>query len=617
MTGSKHSLTFTPNEQKIAISLFVLLWIYLIIRAIYVPVLHDELATFFYYIQTDNYLPPRAHWDANNHILNSMLSNWTYHLFGSSPFSLRLPNVLAYTGFFYGAYQIAGRLKSSFLRWALLLAFVCSHYLFEYFGEARGYGMSMAFFILALYQFIRLNETNQILRIAWISLFLFLATAANLTLIIPAVLIFFGLTLMTLVQPAKQERKNVIKQIGLIGMTALPFLLLVQQSFILKDRGALYYGGNSGFYDVTVDSVSRVFTDFYNTGLAVGLTLLFIGFIGYLLFKLYRERSLKIVFENGGFLSYLAIASVICILMLSYLLKVNFPEDRAAMHLFILFAGAFAFILDDIAQQAKKVAYLGGVLFYFPILFLFHISPTHTVFSPEERTPYAFYEYVNETPQNFKFPNLVGGYKTQEFCWYYMSNRDGGNAGKIHTNYHVALDADFQVIRNDKLTDSILFDYYTPVLTDPATKLTLFERNKKIRKEEIYVTAVHPTNGVVEDEFHNILEIQIDSLRGELLYIGAEMTLLAESKPFISWLSVTINDVNGTSLYQEYIALDWLRKNWDGTSNNLLQGTLLHNIPAEASVLKFYIWNIDKTRFSIPNGKCYLYRLERDFPTQD
>ena len=29
------------------------------------------------------------------------------------------------------------------------------------------------------------------------------------------------------------------------------------------------------------------------------------------------------------------------------------------------------------------------------------------------------------------------------------------------------------------------------------------------------------------------------------------------------------------------------------------------------------IWNIDKTRFSIPNGKCYLYRLERDFPTQD
>ncbi len=617
MTGLQHSVTFSNKEQKIAIGLFTLLWLYLIIRSIYVPVLHDELATFFYYIQTDNYLPPRAHWDANNHILNSMLSNWTYHLFGSSPFSLRLPNVLSYVGFFYGAYQIAGRLKSSILRWALLLAFVCSHYLFEYFGEARGYGMSMAFFILALFQFIRMRETNQLLRIAWISFFLFLATAANLTLIIPSVLIFFGLAVMTFVGPLEAGKKDLLKQIGLIGLTALPFLLLVKQSFTLKERGALYYGGNSGFYDITVASVTKVFTDFYNTGLAIGLTALFIGFFSYLCVQFYRKKSLKIVFKSAGFFSYLAIASVICILILSYVLKVNFPEDRAAMHLFILFAGAFAFILDDLAQKTKIVAYSGLILLYFPLLFLYHISPTHTVFSPEERTPYAFYEYVNNSPQNFKFPNLVGGYKTQEFCWYYMSNRDGGNAGKIHTNYHVALDADFQVIRDDKLNDSTLFNYYTPVLSDPSTKLTLFERNKKLIKEEIYVTAVHPTNGIVEDEFHNILEIQIDSLRGELLYIGAEMTLLAESKPFVSWLSVTINDPTGTSLYQEYIALDWLRKNWDGTSNNLLQGTLLHNIPAEASVLKFYIWNIDKTRFSIPNGKCYLYRLERDFPTQD
>ena len=72
---------FTRNELLIGIGLFTFLYTYLIIRCIYVPVLHDELATFFYYIQPDNYMPPKAHWDANNHILNSMLSNWSYHLF--------------------------------------------------------------------------------------------------------------------------------------------------------------------------------------------------------------------------------------------------------------------------------------------------------------------------------------------------------------------------------------------------------------------------------------------------------------------------------------------------------------------------------------------------------
>ena len=608
---------FTRNELLIGIGLFTFLYTYLIIRCIYVPVLHDELATFFYYIQPDNYMPPKAHWDANNHILNSMLSNWSYHLFGSSPLSLRLPNLIAYAAFFYASFQIAARLKSRFLRWGLLLAFVSSHYLFEYFGEARGYGMSIAFFTLAIFQFIRLKETDQMRRIGWISIFLFLGTSANLTLIIPSILIFSVLVLFTIIPLSKAGLKKSILHLLLIGICALPFILLVLQSFALKERGALYYGGHSGFYEITVRSVTFVFTDFYNLGIAVGLTLLFIGLFIYLLTRTLQKKSLSTLFETAGFMSYLMLASVFCILILSYFLSVNFPEDRAAMHLFILFAGALAFVLDDLGNSAKKVTYFGILLFYFPALFIVHFSPTKTVFSSEERTPYDLYAYVQNTPQNFKFPTLVGGYKTQEFCWYYMSNRDGGNAGKIHTNFHIALDADFQVIRDVKLTDSTIFKYYVPVLSDPATKLTLFERKKKLMKEEIYVTDVYPTNGLIEDEFHNILEIDIDSLRGQLLYIGAEMTLLAESKPFISWLAVTVNDSVGTSLYQEYIALDWLRKNCDGTTNNLLQGTLLHNIPAEATVLKFYIWNIDKTRFSIPNGKCYLYRLERDFPTQD
>ena len=132
----------------------------------------------------------------------------------------------------------------------------------------------------------------------------------------------------------------------------------------------------------------------------------------------------------------------------------------------------------------------------------------------------------------------------------------------------------------------------------------------------IHETQVKPTNGLVSDEFHNILEIGIDSLQDQTIYLGAEMTLLAESKPFISQLAVTLNDSAGNSLYLDYIPLDWIRKNWDGSKNNVRHGILLHHIPLKAEILKFYIWNIDKTSFSIPDGKCYLYQLERDFPNQ-
>lgn len=614
MTIQNRNNYFSAFEKKLILAIFIILWIFLLLRAIYVPVLHDELATFYYYIQTDNYFPPSAHWDANNHILNSMLSNWSYHLFGSSPLALRLPNILSFLLFLYGTFQLASRLKSNIIRWGFLLAFVCSHYLFEYFGECRGYGMSMAFLVMAIYQFLKYREELKTKQLLLISFFLFLGTAANLTLILPSALIFFIAGISILFTYFKSNIKKCLTQNIILIFSALPFLLLVQQSFKLKEKGALYYGGDSGFYDFTVSSVTRVFTDYYNLGLAIAITLIFCGILFYLILQLIKTKSLQFLWSGFGFFGYLLVGTVLSILALSYILHVNFPEDRAGMHLFILFIGSFAFVLDDIAKHKSKIALLAISLFYFPLLFISHISLTKSVFSAEERTPYEIFEYVNNSPNNFKFPQLIGGYKTQEFCWYYMSHQAGGIASKIHTNYHIALDADFQLVRNGKITDSTLFDYYSSVMSDPATNLTLFERNNKLAKDLIYSIDVNPTNGIIEDEFHNIFVMDVDSLRKRTLYIGAEMTLLGESKPFISWLAVTINDKDGNSLYQEYIALDWLRKNWDGSTNNLLQGTILHQIPLEAKTLKFYIWNIDKTRFSIPNGKCYLYNIERDYP---
>ena len=615
-TDLENNLNYSSTERKLVLVLFALLWVFLFIRAIYVPVLHDEIATFFYYIQSDNYMPPAAHWDANNHVLNSMLANICYHIFGSSPLSLRLPNVLFYALFFYSVFQLAGRLNKKILRWGFLLALVGSHYLFEYFGECRGYGISIALIIAAIYHFIQLKETEKQKHIWFTIILLFLATSANLTLIIPTVLIFFYLFVSTIVKHFNSSKRQFYKQSALLFFSALPFILLVKQSFVLKEKGALYYGGHNGFYDITVSSVSKVYTDFYNLPIAIGVTLLFYSIALYFLIQIFKKRTLSNLLENHIFLPFLFVVSVIAILVLSYGLKVNFPEDRAAMYLFPLFVASFGFTLDRMSLKIKNIQYAGLILFYFPILFLFHTTPTGSVFSTEERTSYSIFEYIKKAENDFKFPHIVGGYKTQEFCWYYMNNRDGGNQGKIHTNYHIALDADFQIVRNERINDSTLFDYYTPVVNDPSTKLTLFERNKRLRKELIYTADARPTNGIVSDEFHNILEIEIDTLRDATIYLGAEITLLAESKPFTSQLAVTINDSTGSSLYLDYIPLDWIKKNWDGTQNNLLQGALLHHIPLDAKILKFYIWNIDKTPFSIPDGKCYLYQLERDFPNQ-
>ena len=140
------------NFEKIALSILGLaLMSYLILRAIYTPILHDEIATFYYYIQTGIYFPPKAHWDANNHILNSMLSNWSFQVFGSEPWALRLPNVLTFPIYFLFSWKLVEKLQHVGVRWGAFLALVMSHYVFEYFGETRGYGLSMAFLVAGLF----------------------------------------------------------------------------------------------------------------------------------------------------------------------------------------------------------------------------------------------------------------------------------------------------------------------------------------------------------------------------------------------------------------------------------------------------------------------------------
>jgi hypothetical protein len=71
-----HQLTnteFTKTEKAILFSVGLLLFAFIIARAICVPMIGDELGTFYWYIQQGEFLPYKAHWDANNHLVNSAL----------------------------------------------------------------------------------------------------------------------------------------------------------------------------------------------------------------------------------------------------------------------------------------------------------------------------------------------------------------------------------------------------------------------------------------------------------------------------------------------------------------------------------------------------------------
>ena len=60
------------GEGGVYILLCTLMWGYLIMRAFLVPMVDDEIATFFFYVQTADFMPFTAHFDMNNHFINKI-----------------------------------------------------------------------------------------------------------------------------------------------------------------------------------------------------------------------------------------------------------------------------------------------------------------------------------------------------------------------------------------------------------------------------------------------------------------------------------------------------------------------------------------------------------------
>lgn len=607
-------LRFNSRERLLALSLFLFLFVYLILRAIYVPLLHDEIGTFFYYVQSGNYLPPNAHWDANNHVLNSVLTHFSYALFGQSPLALRLPNVLSFLLFFWAAFNLAGRAKWLVIRWALLCSLVMTTYIFEYQGECRGYGMSLAFLLAAIEMLVRYSTTFKWVHLVLMCVLLFLATSANLTLLISSSLLFFAAFCFAVIH-FRNKFKWLLFHALLMGVLAMPFWFLVKLSFKLKELGLLYYGSKAGFFGITLPSLSKQYLGSDNIMLQWLLVL--IAAVMLIIFIISLMKRLEISSASLVFV-LLLFGSLIMIQFLAHFLGVNYPEDRTAMYLYIYLAAAFLLVLDNLAAHISAARWFSLIGFFLPMLFIANLSLRSSVFSSEERHSQAIFDIINKEPWTGIFPPTVGGYRTQEFCWYYMSNCAGGHQGRLHWTNHPGLDADYQLVSTAFRFNPETYTYYDSIYRDEANGLVLFKRKRFLERKLISENEVPITNDC-RDAFYNLGKYRLDSLglQSKTLFVGVDMTLESEVKPFNAWLVAGADNAAGENIVYEYIPLQWLRPAYKDPSNKIRQGTLIHHVPAEAVSLTFYLWNIKEKPFSIGGGKCYLYSLERDFELSD
>lgn len=115
---------------------------YIVARAWMVPLTYDEAVVALRYMSA-----PWGHvleiGSGTNHFLNTLLARAAAAVFGSEPWAIRLPNVLAGIGYVVATAAITRRISSRVLGLAAFTLLVAHPFLLDYFAVSRGYGLAI------------------------------------------------------------------------------------------------------------------------------------------------------------------------------------------------------------------------------------------------------------------------------------------------------------------------------------------------------------------------------------------------------------------------------------------------------------------------------------------
>ncbi len=585
----------------------VIVFVIIALRSYLVPFNHDETATFFFFIQSGNYMPFHSAVDANNHVLNSFLGNISFHLFGSSPFALRIPNLIGLIILIFATYKISKNLNHIGSKLGLTAMFLLSYHWLTFFGACRGYGLSLALLMMGIafmLEFINAPENRN--KFLWSLLFFQLAISSNLILII-VVLLLSGI--MFVIQITNKKITNPV----IIGVWLLHFAVIyywLSFSFYLQEGGALYYGEGDSYWSVTFATLIQLLVGIYSASIK-WIVLGLVGLVAGLFVFLNKNSLLKIkqLVKQPDFsiLFFIILWSLVLgFYLMNKLFDVNFPEDRTGLFFYVFFALWLCFTIDKLSLNFNKIIgfSLTGL---FTIHFMLNINFRKHSLSVYETIPEHFYTTLLKEQEKSKERITIGGHRVRELFYGFFNYRYGGVLNPADPTEVMQMNCDYYIAT--KPEEKYFKDYYDIIDSEPDWGFVVLKRKEKI-KRNLVVERKDISLESNDAEFVGIYD------RGDTVFansnpIIAELNfdVLKISKPTNTWIVLAVNDSLDQQCYFKRYPLQWTADDLNG-KKGLTYSLITGNLPPKSKKMVCFIWNIDKKPFNIKVNSFKLFQIE-------
>ncbi len=578
------------------------IFIVVCLRAFFIPFSHDETATFFFYVQSDNYLPYTAHVYTNNHVLNSALTNICYHVLGSHRFVLRIPNILAFLLMCIGIFRMFKHLDTIPAKLILVTFFLLTFNFLDFYEVCRGYGLSFGLMTLGLSYLIDYFSTKEFKYVLLFSLFWQLALAANLILVVVLTILFFFVFVFQIKEKLFFRAKNIVLQI--INLAILFFW--IKFSFFYKDQGMLDYGVGNNYWLVTFKTLILFI---FGTDLLWIQALCIIFFISIVIFALFfffkKPFSFFSIYSKTIFFAVILVTVVLAFYLQKKLLNVNFPEDRTGLFFYLFFVLSFAFVIDQFPKLPSTVistCVLIASLGYFFLNINFKDFSSlfyHTM-------PKALFDKLTDEYKKTNQIFTIGGHRVRELNYAFLNYRGGAVLNHMDESEQMVMNCDYYYAMTRE--KPYYEPFYDVIGEDKTWDRVLLKRKEKINKKELFSFPNTPKKYKGDLEYFEFLRFG-DTLTQTGNCLEAEIAINFKNvpKPFNSFLVFSLDDDKGEHVYFKRIPLNWLADNLNGETKyfKLTMGT----IPKKGFTAVVFIWNIDKQQIEFNLNSLKIHEL--------
>jgi hypothetical protein len=567
-----------------------IVWVYLLVRAAIVPPVHDECASLLWYVRPGDWIPYLAHWDANNHYLNSAIGIGLTRVFGESLLALRAGSLLAFVVYSWAALSVGEQVRSAWVRWCLYAALLLCPFVLDFFALFRGYGIEMACWLLALDGLMRFTTSGATRHLLRTLLPLIVANAAIVALV-PVWTIILVVT-GYLLWAHRRNGADLTVRIGiwlLLGL--LPLYGASLLALELKERGLLYHGSTAGFFDVTVRSLSNCMLNLPSAQgaatvlLAVGITCAFA------LFSAVRSRELLT--------PVVVVTAVLCgdalmRVVLAMVSGVNYPEDRAALHFVPMVLIVSGLAVDQATIHWPKAAWAATLMLLLPARTLWTANLDHTLAWREQSVPARFIATASELGKRQGRAVVVGGQHQLALAWPIWSGLQGREPMPLCGEGFPAGPDDLRVVDERFLQEAS--EGYEVVDSATGPGLWLLRKVPAIGLDTLAVLRAPDASS--RAEFMDLVHVPDSFLKGTAVHLQLDVPLLVPSSTPDLRLVLEVNDTTGTKVFYDAMPPVALRSRWTGQAMRWCWG-----LPALPAVKRAVIYLYNPERRVVSHGK--------------